>query len=63
MKSQINISVADSRFQAKSASRAADKAALENGSKTAREIKRENEVFAPLARTARIDPGASQRLA
>lgn len=63
MKAQPNISAADSRFQAKSASRAADRAALKNGSKSAGEIKRENEVFAPLARSARIDPGASRRLA
>ncbi len=63
MKARTDISAADSRFRSKSASRAADSAALESGSKSPGEIKRENEVFAPLARSARVDPGASQRLA
>lgn len=63
MKSRTDIPATDSRFRSKSASRAADIAALKSGSKSALETKRENEVFAPLARSARIDPGASERLA
>jgi hypothetical protein len=31
--------------------------------KTARDVKRENEILAPLAADARIDPNASRRLA
>ena len=63
MKTRTNISTAESRFRSKGSSRAADSAALKSGSKTVQEIKRENEVFAPLAPSARIDPSASRRLA
>lgn len=63
MKSRADIYAAESRFRSKSSSRAADSAALKSGSKTVQEIKRENEVFAPLAPSARIDPSASRRLA
>lgn len=42
------------RARAKQASRAADERALASGEKTVAELKRENEVFAPLAlRTSR----------
>lgn len=63
LKAQANIPSADARFRSKSSSRAADSDALKRGLKTAREIKRENEVFAPLAQGARIDLSASRRLA
>jgi hypothetical protein len=63
MKTRTNISATESRIRSKSSSRAADRAALKGGSKTVQEIKRENEVFAPLAPIARIDPNASRRLA
>lgn len=63
MKTQANISLTDSRSHAKRSSRAADSAAVERGLKTKRDLKRENEILAPFAAGARIDPNASRRLA
>jgi len=51
------------RSTVKGSSRAADSAAIKQGLKTVRDVKRENEVFAPLAGRARIDLSASRRLA
>lgn len=62
-KARTNMSAAGSRSRSKGASRAADSAALRQRLKTVGEIKRENEVFAPLAGSARIDLSASRRLA
>jgi hypothetical protein len=53
----------ESRSLAKSASRAADRAAVAEGRRSVSGVKRENEVFASLAVGARIDLSASRRLA
>ena len=63
MTARIDSSAVDSRPRSKRASRVADNRALQSGAKSALDIKRENEVLAPLARSARIDLGASRRLA
>jgi hypothetical protein len=52
-----------SRVYAKQASRAADEHALASGQKSVSQLKRENEVFASFAPSARIDLSASRRLA
>jgi hypothetical protein len=62
-KARTNMPAAESRSRSKSSSRAADGAALTQGLKTVRDVKRENEVLAPLAKSARIDLSASRRLA
>jgi hypothetical protein len=51
-----------SRARAKQASRAADERTLASRAKTVALLKRENEVFAPLARSARVDLTASRSL-
>jgi hypothetical protein len=53
----------ESRSLAKSASRAADRVAVAEGRRSVSEVKKENEVFASFAVGARIDLGASRRLA
>lgn len=63
MKTRTDISLTDSRSREKGSSRAADNAAVERGLKTKRDVKRENEILAPFAASARIDPNASRRLA
>lgn len=50
------------RAAAKQRSRVADERAIASGRKSVFELKHENEVFAPLAREARIDFSASRRL-
>ncbi|MBA2451474.1 MAG: hypothetical protein H0V51_25945 [Chloroflexi bacterium] len=51
------------RARAKQASRAADERMLATGEKSVAQLKRENEVFAPFARSAKIDLTSSRRLA
>lgn len=63
MKARTDISLTDSRSRAKRSSRAADGTAVKRGLKTTRDVKRENEILAPFAAGARIDPNASRRLA
>jgi hypothetical protein len=63
LKARTDISLTDSRSRAKGFSRLADSAAVEQGLKTRRDVKRENEILAPFAAGARIDPNASRRLA
>jgi len=53
----------EARSQAKRLSRAADSAAIKQGLKTVEDVKRENEILAPFASSARIDLNASRRLA
>lgn len=52
----------DSRARTKQASRAADERLMASGGKSVARVKRENEVFAPLARAARIDLTSSRSL-
>ena len=54
----------DSRIRSaeKQRSRLADGRALASGQKSVAQLKRENEVFAPLAREARVDFSASRSL-
>jgi hypothetical protein len=46
----------------KQRSRSLDERALANGSKSVAQLKRENEAFAPLAASARVDLRASRSL-
>lgn len=50
------------RIRAKQAARAADERALVSGAKSVAQLKRENEVFASMARSARVDLTASRSL-
>ncbi len=50
------------RAAEKQRSRAADERAISGGGKSVAQLKRENEVFAPLADDARIDLAASRSL-
>jgi hypothetical protein len=50
------------RAAEKQRSRRADERAISNGSKSVAQLKRENEVFAPLAVSARVDLSASHSL-
>jgi len=50
------------RAAAKQRSRDADERALASGRKSVAQLKRENEVFAPLAREARVDFTAARSL-
>jgi hypothetical protein len=50
------------RAAIKRQSRAADERALSGGQKSAAQLKRENEVFAPLAQAAQVDLSASRSL-
>lgn len=49
-----------SRAKAKQASRDADAAALASGEKTGEQLRKENEVFGEVARSARLDFAASK---
>lgn len=50
------------RAWAKEASRLADARAMSSGQKSASQLRRENEVFAPFAIAARVNFSASRRL-
>ncbi len=50
------------RAREKQASRIADERDLSSGHKSAEDLRRENEHFAPLARSARVDLSASRPL-
>lgn len=50
------------RSRAKEASRLADVRAVSSGQKSAGQLRRENEAFAPLAMAARVNFSASRRL-
>lgn len=50
------------RAQEKQASRVADERDLNSGRKSAEELRRENELFAPFAGSVRIDLAASRSL-
>lgn len=50
------------RARAKEASRRADAHAVSSGQKSASQLRRENEVFAPLVVGARVNFSASRRL-
>lgn len=50
------------RAREKQASRIADELDLSSGRKSAEDLRRENEHFAPLARSARVDLSASRSL-
>jgi hypothetical protein len=50
------------RARAKDASRLADARALSSGQKSAGQLRRENEVFASLAQSARVNFSASRSL-
>lgn len=50
------------RARAKEASRLADARVMSSGQKSASQLRRENEVFAPLAVAARVNFSASRRL-
>lgn len=63
MRRKINTSESNPPARSKRASRAANQDALASGIKTAAQLKRENEVFASFASSARIDLRASRRLA
>jgi hypothetical protein len=51
-----------SRARAKQAARADDERLMASGEKSVAQLKRENEVFAPLARSARVNLSASRSL-
>jgi len=51
-----------SRARAKQASRRADEGRLGSSKVSVAQLKRENEVFGPVARSARVDLGASRSL-
>jgi hypothetical protein len=51
-----------SRALTKQAARASDERLLASGRKSVAQLKRENEAFAPLARSARVDLSASRSL-
>jgi hypothetical protein len=53
---------ARSRARAKQEARANDERLLSSGQRSVAQMKAENEVFAPLARTARVDLSASRSL-
>lgn len=57
-----NTHSADERLREKREQRAADSDSLAKGLRTISEMKRDNEVFAPFALSARIDLSASRRL-
>lgn len=63
MAAKAGIFDARARKAEKQLSRSADVRALASGAKDVAQLKRENEVFAPLARDARIDLAAARRLA
>ncbi len=52
----------NSRARAKQAARAADERQMASGEKSVAQLKRENEVFAPLARSAQVNLSASRSL-
>ncbi len=52
----------DALMRAKQASRAADERALASGEMSVAEMRRKNDVFAPLARRSRINLSASRSL-
>jgi hypothetical protein len=62
MQLHINHLDADERAREKQASRLADVLALSSGQKSADQLRQENEVFAPLARSARVNLAASRLL-
>jgi hypothetical protein len=51
-----------SRARAKQAARADDERLMASGEKSVAQLKRENEAFAPLARSARVNLSASRSL-
>jgi hypothetical protein len=63
MQMQINSFDAEQRARAKQASRVVDAQALASGRKSASQLRRENEVFGPLAPQARVNLAASRSLA
>jgi hypothetical protein len=62
MQDKVNSFDPRERAREKARSRVADERALASGQKSMADLKRENEVFAPLASSARIDLSASRSL-
>jgi len=62
MQMPINRHDVDERASAKQASRVADERALSSGRRSASQLRRENEMLAPLARVARVNLAASRSL-